>query len=43
MRQRRIGDRTVGAIGLGAIIALTRWIGAPADATPEHVTESDES
>ena len=31
------------AIGLGVIIALTRWIGAPADATPEHATESDES
>jgi ubiquinol-cytochrome c reductase cytochrome c subunit len=24
------------AIGLGAIVALTRWIGSPSDARPEH-------
>ena len=31
------------ALGLGAIVALTRWIGAPADAAPEHNQERDES
>ena len=30
------------AIGLGAIIALTRWIGAPADAGADHTTGTDE-
>lgn len=31
------------ALGLGALVALTRWIGAPADAAPEHAHGSDES
>ena len=31
------------AIGLGAIVASTRWIGAPADATRSHEAEDGES